>query len=321
MHCANCGEELRDGVRFCPTCGVAAPRPPQPVAPAPINEPAPTLQVRRQPSAPPVPQARAPRAPEPDETEAIEQPAAISCPRDQSGPPADATTGGYIPEPMPRRPRTAGGGGRGAPSALGIPGGADFSRLMSRVMRLLRLDTSVFDEVYRDTNATIPVAVLVAALLFISGIGGYFYIDGLISFDRYDLIAHSAGAFFLRSMIFGTIFGVLMWLAWSGVTMLLLNQLTPTKADFLGIARVIGLAFLPLLLSLLMIVNDFFIGLSWIVLAGIAALAVIGVLEAVDVKPGPAWLVTLGGFAVFVIVMTFLGHGFRDLAPGFFVAG
>jgi hypothetical protein len=50
-------------------------------------------------------------------------------------------------------------------------------------------------------------------------------------------------------------------------------------------------------------------------------LSLLGVLEAVDVKPGHGWVATIAGVAVFVIVLTFLGHGSRDYAPGFFIGG
>ena len=103
--------------------------------------------------------------------------------------------------------------------------------------------------------------------------------------------------------------------------MLLLRQLAGVQVDFLAIARVIGLALGPLVLAILLVIDDLFFGLSWISLGAVASLAVIGVLEAVDIKPGHGWLATLAGFAVFVIGLTVLGDNFRDFAPGFFVGG
>jgi hypothetical protein len=112
-----------------------------------------------------------------------------------------------------------------------------------------------------------------------------------------------------------------MLAAWSGVIMLALRQFGGVEANLYGIARVLGVAVTPLVLALLLIVDDIFFGLSLIALGGVASLALIGVLEAIDARPGPAWLATLLGFAAFVIVLTFLGHGLRDYAPGFFVGG
>jgi hypothetical protein len=110
-----------------------------------------------------------------------------------------------------------------------------------------------------------------------------------------------------------------MLAAWSGIVMLVLRQLAGVEVNLYGVARVLGVAVTPLILALLLFVNDVFAGLSWIALGGVASLALIGILEAIDAKPGYAWLATFLGFAAFVIVLTFLGSDLRDLAPGFFV--
>jgi hypothetical protein len=198
---------------------------------------------------------------------------------------------------------------------------ADFNTLIQRILRLFRLDTSVFAELYSDNAATIPVAVYAAAVLLISGLGGMFFISSQFGFDTYEFVGgSSAGEFFLRSVVLGTVLALVMVAAWSGVTMLVLRQFFGVEANPYGIARVLGVAITPLVLALLLFVNDIYFGLSWIAFGGVASLALIGVLEAIDTRPGPAWLATLVGLAVFVIVLTFLGDGFRDYAPGFFVA-
>jgi hypothetical protein len=173
--------------------------------------------------------------------------------------------------------------------------------------------------VYADRSLTVPIAILAAVAVLLCGLGGYLLIDSEIGFDLYDSIGgSSAGGFFLKSVILGTVLALAMAVAWSAITMLLLRQLGGVEADLLGLVRVIGLALIPMALGILLIWADARFALSLIALGAVASLAVIGVLEAVEARPGPAWLATLAGFAVFVIVLAFLGHGTRDLAPGFF---
>ena len=344
MQCVTCGEELREGARFCPTCGT--PTPVQPASTAPPSGTSTTVQIvrprdasearRDMPLPPPSAEFEPPSEPN------YAQPNAGYTDRggdpmrkagSEFSPPDTGTGAGYTSD-YPSSPSDAvyarpDAGYAGSTtgqrpmgrSALGAVSGADFGALGRRLMRLLKLDTSVFAEVYTDTAATIPIAVFVAAVLLISGIGGYLYIDSLVGFDVYDFGGSGAGEFFVRSVILGTVFGMVMWAAWSGVTMLVLQQLARVQSDFLGIARVIGLALGPLVLAILLVIDELFIGLSWIVLGAVASLAAIGVLEARDVRPGHGWLAALAGFAVFIIVLTILGDDFRDLAPGFFAIG
>jgi hypothetical protein len=315
MQCQTCGEELREGARFCPTCGT-------PTAAGGASVTPPTIQIRR-------PSASAPGAPTdsaPPELNAEEQSTARGepprLPRDPGA--------GYDPVGPPRvapgvrrtrvTPAPAGASAGGTP--LVTPTSADFNTLFQRIGRLVRLDTSVFGEVYADRSATIPVAVYAAVVFLISGLGGLIYIASRFEFDVYDelLDRHSAAEFFLLSVILGTVFALVMWAAWSFITTFLLNQLGRANADLLGVARVIGLALGPLVLAILLFFDDGFLSISWIALGAVVTLAVIGILEAIDVRPGHAWLATLAGFAVFVIVLEFLGYSGRDLAPGFFAA-
>jgi hypothetical protein len=345
MRCQTCGEELREGARFCPTCGT-------PTQPSATATP-PTVQIRRSASEPvsePVPEPAPPPA-EPEqplgERTVAAEPQTTPDPGAETivvAPSRSDTRAAREPGAEGERtiPRDPGAGydpvarmapGRGAstappatPSAAArgftTPSAADFNLLVRRLLRLLRLDTSVFADLYADASATVPVAIFAAAVLVLSGIGGMLYISSGPGFDAYDALGGiGAGEFFVRSVILGTVFALVMLAAWSGITKLLLRQVGGVDADVYGIARVLGVALVPLVLSLLLVFDDGFDALGWIALGGVASLALLGVLEAVNVRPGPAWLATIAGFAVFVIVLAFLGHGGRDYAPGFFIGG
>ena len=315
MRCQTCGEELREGARFCPTCGTPT------GGAAPVTPP--TIQIRR-------PSASPPGAPSdsasPDVSAEEEPTARVEPPRltrdpgagyDPVGPPRTAP-GVRSARPAPSSSGTVRPGGR---AAFAAPTSADFNTLVQRLGRLARLDTSVFGEVYADRSATIPAAVFGAVVLLISGIGGMLLIANSIGFDIYGsefADGHGAGEFFLLSVILGTAIGLAMTAAWGWITAFLLKQLAKLDVDWLGIFRLLCLALTPLVLALLLVFDDAFQSLGYIAIAGVATLALIGVLESLEVRPSHAWLATLAGLIVFIIVLDVLGDSTRDLAPGFF---
>ena len=325
MRCQTCGEELREGARFCPTCGTPTPTPA--AGGEPLTQP--TIQVPRSALSGTggVPEPPAPRqAPEPVPSRASEPGRAGRDPGadyNPVGPPRPAAQSARTTVTPGRGAATGAASAAGGAPRMAAPSSADLGRVWRGFLRLLRLDTSVFGEVYADASAMVPVAIFAAAVLVLSGLGGMLFISSLYDgFDVYDelLDRHGSAEFFFLSVLLGTLLALVMWAAWSWVTTFLLRQLAGVQADLYGIARVLGLALAPLVLALLLIFDDGFFALGMISLGAVASLAVIGVLESVDVRPGPAWLATLAGFALFVIVLSFLGHGGRDLAPGFFAA-
>jgi len=185
----------------------------------------------------------------------------------------------------------------------------------------VRLDTSVFGELYADRSATVPAAIFGALVLLVSGIGGMLLIANSIGFDIYGsefADGHGTGEFFLLSVVLGTVIGLAMTAAWAWITAFLLKQLAKVDADWLGTFRVLCFALTPLVLALLLVFDDAFQSLGYIAIAGVATLALVAVLESLDVRPSHAWLATLAGLIVFIIVLDLLGDSTRDLAPGFF---
>ena len=314
MRCQTCGEELREGARFCPTCGTPT------GAAAPVTSP--TIQIRR-------PSASSPGAPSESASQdagAEEEPTArIEPPRVSRDPGAGYDpVGPPRPAPGVRSTRTV-SPSRGAPRAGGLglapPSSADFSTLFQRIGRLVRMDTSVFGEVYADRSATVPAAIFGAVVLLISGIGGMLLVANSIGFDIYGsefADGHGTGEFFLLSVILGTAIGLAMTAAWAWITAFLLKQLAKVDIDWVGIFRLLCIALAPLVLALLLVFDDAFQSLGYIAIAGVATLALVAVLESVDVRPSHAWLATLAGLVVFIVVLDLLGDSTRDLAPGFF---
>ncbi len=52
----------------------------------------------------------------------------------------------------------------------------DPNAMMDRIVRLLRFDTSVFDEVKDDPNETIPAVIVALVSAFLAGLGALLYL-------------------------------------------------------------------------------------------------------------------------------------------------
>ncbi len=133
----------------------------------------------------------------------------------------------------------------------------DPNKMMNHVMRMARLDTTVFDEVRDDVNELIPALVVAAISCLMAGLGAFLYwqvVPG--EFSQPDSV-------FLNTVILGTIFTAAMY----GVGMVLvvyvvLVQVYKVQVDLQALTRTMGYAAAPFALSILM-----FIPMLWPVFA------------------------------------------------------
>ena len=86
----------------------------------------------------------------------------------------------------------------------------DFATLADRLMRLVRLDTSVFEDVRHDPTATIPAVVVAVGSTLLAGIGGWIW---WVVQDYGD-----SSKVLVQSVILGTVFSVALWIVWLLVT-------------------------------------------------------------------------------------------------------
>src|SRR5579871_6702267 len=83
-----------------------------------------------------------------------------------------------------------------------------------RLIRLLRLDTTVFEEARDDPAFTYPAIAIAAISFFIAGLGGWLW----WAVEGYG----NKGKVFAESTILGSIFGVILWAAWIGIAYVIL---------------------------------------------------------------------------------------------------
>src|SRR3990172_1071364 len=100
----------------------------------------------------------------------------------------------------------------------------DLAILTDRLQRLLRLDTSVFDEVRRDPAATVPAFLVAAGSTFLAGVGGWLW---WIVQDFHD-----AGKVFFLSTIVGSFVSMALWILWLAVSWVMLTQFFREETDW-----------------------------------------------------------------------------------------
>lgn len=187
----------------------------------------------------------------------------------------------------------------------------DFAILADRLQRLVRLDTSVFDEVRDDPAATLPAVFVLSASTLLSGVGGWLW------WLAQDF--GSSGDVFLESVVLGSIFSIALWIVWLLVAWVILTQLFREDADWQQMLRTMGMAGAPLAISVLMFIPgiDFGVGLASIAL--FFGLTTIAIQATTAAAPARVLVANLAGFAVWGIVLGLLATSESYLAPGIFL--
>ncbi len=156
--------------------------------------------------------------------------------------------------------------------------------MFARIIGVFKLDVKTFEEIEHNTSLTLSAALIVLLVSLVSGVG-----NGLFNSFRDKT--------FLSGFLGSLISVILGWLIWSAVTWFVGTRLFKGQADLGEMLRVIGFAYLPMLLSIIPCVGGV-IGILWTLAAGFIAIR-----QGLDLDNSKAFLTVLVG-AVFYIVLT-----------------
>ncbi|MFQ6019458.1 MAG: YIP1 family protein [Dehalococcoidia bacterium] len=183
------------------------------------------------------------------------------------------------------------------------------------VGRLLRLDFSAFDDVRSDPATTTPALLVVGGASFLAGLGSWIWAlqEGAVN----------SGDVFVRSVLLGSILQVLAWLLWVYVVYQILARIYGAHVDFYEMIRVMGFAFAPVGLTILIGIQSLAIPLGLIFWGMTLLLTNASIQTTTTADNQQVTVSNLAAFAVFAIVMGFLANVAEvsevgGLAPGLF---
>jgi hypothetical protein len=152
--------------------------------------------------------------------------------------------------------------------------------LIDRMIGVLKLDVSTFEDIESDQNATSQAATVVLLVAILAGIG-----RGL-----------GPGSF-LGGFLSGLISVFVGWAIWSAVTYFVGTSLFGGQADMGEMLRVIGFAFTPQLLRIIPIGIVVFISAIWTLIVGFVA-----VRQGLDLDNTKAFLTIVLGLIIYIVL-------------------
>jgi hypothetical protein len=190
--------------------------------------------------------------------------------------------------------------------------------LVARLRRLAMLDTSVFDELRMDRTATLPAVLVAAVSIFLFGVGGWLW----WLFNAYDGSEEAnlgSSDILLESTILGSIFAILFWAAWVGITYVMLSQVFRARVDITDLIRVMGFAAAPLALGVLLFIPYISFGVGLAAVALMFGTTVIAVQAVTDAQAGRVLAAVGAGFLLWAVILSLFVGLENPRAPGFFI--
>lgn len=181
-----------------------------------------------------------------------------------------------------------------------------------RLRRLISLDLSVFDEVRDDDAATIPALVVAACAMMLLGFGGWLW---WVSSGFGD-----AGSVFLKSVVFGTVASLLLWLVWMLVVYQLLLRIGDVAVPVERLVRVSGFATTPLAFGVFAALPAVSFGVGILAVSGWLLFMQVAIERIAGIRSGLVMLANLSGFASWVVLMSLVTTASNQLGPGPFLA-
>ena len=186
----------------------------------------------------------------------------------------------------------------------------------SLVGRVLRLDFSAFDEIRLEPSATIGAVLVVLGSGVLAGMGSWLWALQHSEFRGVD-----GGEILIKSLLLGSIVQTAVWFLWVYLVYQVLARGYGAVLEFGELTRTMGLAFVPVSLSLLIAITNLAIPFGLISFGMALLYTNIAIQQTADVEAREATLANLTGFGAFVIVMGVFANiaevgTFGGIAPG-----
>jgi len=196
---------------------------------------------------------------------------------------------------------------------------AGFQNVGNWLVRLARLDLTVFDDVKDEAAATAPALAVMVIASFAAGLGSWLW----WAVQDFPLVSDKNGEAFLKTFILGGILQAALWFVWVYIAAMLLSRVFGAAADLNRIMRTMGLAFAPMIITILMVVDILAVPFAVIAVGTTLLLSNSAMQAATDAEPQQVIVSNLAGFAVFAIVLGILAnvaqiYEIGGISPGIF---
>lgn len=184
------------------------------------------------------------------------------------------------------------------------------------LVRLFKLDFSVFDDVRNERTATASAVLIVLGAGIIAGLGSWGW---ALQHDKYDGL--DPAPVFLKTVVAGSLIQLLIWFAWVYIAYVLSTRMFGAHVSFQELVRTMGLAFAPVALSIGVAITPLAIPFGVFSLAITFIFTNIAIEQASDLNTRESMLANLGGFGAFLVFMGAAANiakagAFGGLAPG-----
>src|SRR2546422_6261271 len=181
--------------------------------------------------------------------------------------------------------------------------------------RVLRLDFSAFGEIRQDRYATTPAILVVLGASVLAGLGSWLWGLQFKGIDHTEVL--------VKSLLLGSIIQTAAWFLWVYLVYQVLARGYHLRLDFAELTRVMGFAFAPVALSLLVAIQSLAVPFGVIAFGMALLFTNVAIQSASDAEVRESMLANLTGFASFAIVMGVCANiaevgTLGGLAPGIF---
>ena len=318
MDCAKCSTKLPENAKFCNACGTSTEAAPD----ATPNEQ--TVVVEKEESTPACATCGAALLPNAKfcakcgtvaaRSGAVDEPTLVQGSTRQPpgkgvSPAPEAPTARFEAAAPPRQPHASGHMAR-AGAAPGYAGRDWVTDGMRYIQRVLTFDATVYSELRADPQATAFSVVAAALGMFAFGLGGFLWTA--IEFD-------GDWEVFWKSALVGTLLGLLFWLGWVAVVVVVLTNAFRQTVRFDEVLRVLGAATATLALGILMFIPGITFGIALLVVALWVATSIFALQTAFQLEPRQAVAANIAGFAVWALILPLIVTAGNPLGPGIFL--
>ena len=167
--------------------------------------------------------------------------------------------------------------------------------VINRLVRLAKLDTTVFDEVRDDANELIPALVITVVSALLAGLGALLFWS-VVASGTPDRV-------FVNQVIFGSIFMAVMYGVAALVVYVVMVQMFKVQVELQTLVRTMGYASFPLAACILMFIPILWPVFAIVPLALLLVTTIYAVQSATSAQSNQVVIASLIGFAVFVLVL------------------